>query len=123
MTASNLFQGYHFRQAPASRIRVLLEILDRFARTFDASGKRTPAGQRVYQSYFTGDSARFSDSSDTEKRDFDKELTFHDPNIPGRYLFCPWHGKAADFRLHFSWPVRFGKPVYVVYVGLKITRR
>ena len=115
--------GIPFSPSAADRIRVLLQILDRFARAFAASGKRTPEGQRIYQSYFTGDSALFSDSSDTEKNDFDKELTFHDPNIPGRYLFCPWHGKAADFRIHFSWPVRFGEPVYVVYVGLKITRR
>ena len=115
--------GIPFSPSAADRIRVLLQILDRFARAFAASGKRTPEGQRIYQSYFTGDSALFSDSSDTEKNDFDKELTFHDPNIPGRYLFCPWHGKAADFRIHFSWPVRFGEPMYVVYVGLKITRR
>ena len=115
--------GIPFSPSAADRIRVLLQILDRFTRAFDASGKRTPEGQRMYQSYFTGDSALFSDSSDTEKNDFDKELTFHDPSIPGRYLFCPWHGKAADFRIHFSWPVRFGEPVYVVYVGLKITRR
>ena len=116
--------GIPFSPSAADRIRALLQILDRFARAFDASGKRTPNGQRVYQNYFAGgDSAPFSDSSDKEKRGFDKELTFHDPSIPGRYLFCPWHGKVADFRIHFSWPVRFGEPVYVVYVGLKITRR
>ena len=26
-------------------------------------------------------------------------------------------------RLHFSWPIRSGKPVYIVYAGPKITRR
>ena len=115
--------GIPFLPSAADRIRALLQILDRFARAFDASGKRTPNGQRVYQNYFTGDSAPFSDSSDKEKRRFNKELTFHDPNNPGRYLLCPWHGKVADFSIHFSWPIRFGEPVYVVYVGLKITRR
>jgi hypothetical protein len=115
--------GIPFLPSAADRIRALLQILDRFARAFDASGKRTPNGQRVYQNYFTGDSAPFSDSSDKEKRRFNKELTFHDPNNPGRYLLCPWHGKVADFRIHFSWPVRYGEPVYVVYVGSKITRR
>ena len=116
--------GIPFATSTADRIRALLQILDRFARAFDASGKRTPNGQRIYQNYFTGgESALFSDSSDKEKHRFNKRLTFQDPSIPGRYLFCPWHGKVADFRIHFSWPVRFGEPVYVMYVGLKITRR
>ena len=26
-------------------------------------------------------------------------------------------------RLHFSWPVRAGEPVYVVYAGPKLTKR
>ncbi len=115
--------GMPFAPSAADRIRVLLDILDRFAGAFDAAGKRTLDGQRLYRNYFTGDNALFSDSSDTEKRDFRKELTFRHPNSPGGYLFCPWHGKASDFRIHFSWPVRSGEPVYVVYVGPKITKR
>ena len=26
-------------------------------------------------------------------------------------------------RMHFFWPVRYGEPVYVMYIGQKITRR
>lgn len=26
-------------------------------------------------------------------------------------------------RMHFSWPVRYGQPVYVMYMGQKITRK
>ena len=26
-------------------------------------------------------------------------------------------------RLHFSWPIEAGKPVYIVYAGPKITKR
>jgi len=115
--------GIPFAQSAADRIRVLLQVLDRLARAFDTVGGRTPEGQRIYQNYFKGANARFSDSSDTEKRNFRNELTFHRPDSPGNYLFCPWHGKTGDFRIHFSWPVRFREPVYVVYVGLKITRR
>ena len=115
--------GIPFARSSADRILVLLGILDRFARAFDADGRRTDAGQRIYRNYFAGSNALFPDSSDTEKRDFRKELTFHHPNLRGGHLFCPWHGKAAEFRIHFSWPVRFGEPVYVAYVGPKITKR
>lgn len=124
--AGNCFEamsGVPFAKSAAERIRVLLKVLDRFAREFDTDGRRTPEGQRIYQDFFTGKNSRFADSSDTEKRDFRKELTFPHPSHTGKYLFCTWHGKVADYRIHFSWPVRFGEPVYVVYVGWKITRR
>ena len=124
--AGNCFQplaGIPFARSAADRMLVLFGILDQFAHAFDADGGRTAEGQRLYRNYFAGANALFSDSSDTEKRDFRNELTFRHPNVPGEHLFCPWHGKAAEFRVHFSWPVRYGAPVYVVYVGPKITKR
>ena len=42
----------------------------------------------------TGDNALFSDSSDSEKHDFRKELTFPHPDNPKDSLFCTMHGKA-----------------------------
>ncbi|MCY3818840.1 MAG: hypothetical protein OXH52_05670 [Gammaproteobacteria bacterium] len=47
---------------------------------------------------------------------------FRDPMAS---LFCPWHGKVSrlTLRLHFSWPVEAGRPIYVVYAGPKITSR
>ena len=118
--------GIPFANGAADRLLVLLDILDRFARSFDRSGARTAEGQRIYQDYFTGGcNALFSDSSDDEKRDFREALTFRHPNEPGGSLFCPWHGKVRQMtlRLHFSWPVRAGRPVYVVYAGPKLTKR
>ena len=116
--------GIPFAKHSADRIRALLQILDQFAHAFDTTGTRTPEGQRIYQNYFTGgENALFSDSSDTEKNRFREKLKFRHPDYPGENLCCPWHGKVADFRIHFSWPVRFGEPVYVVYIGLKITRK
>ena len=118
--------GVPFAKGAADRLLVLLDILDRFARSFDRSGARTAAGQRIYQDYFTGGgNALFSDSSDDEKRDFREALTFRHPNEPGRSLFCAWHGKVRQMtlRLHFSWPIRAGRPVYVVYAGPKLTKR
>ena len=117
--------GVPFSRSSAERLLVLLGILDRFGRAFDASGRRTAEGQRLYQDYFTGDGALFSDSSDSEKRDFATALTFPHPEEPGGSLFCAWHGKARHLllRLHFSWPIVAGEPVYVVYVGPKLTKR
>ena len=117
--------GVPFAKGATERIRVLLDILDRLACAFGADGERTPEGNRIYQDYFTGDRALFSDSSDQEKHRFRNELTFPHPDSPDRSLFCTWHGKERHMtlRVHFSWPIREGNPVYVVYVGPKITKR
>ena len=120
-------EGTPFVKSAGDRLLVLLDILDRFARAFDADGARTPKGHRIYRDHFTGigDQGLFSDSSDTEKRRFRRELTFPHPDDPGKSLSCTWHGKVRHpaLRLHFSWPIRRGKPVYVVYAGPKITKR
>ena len=126
--AGNCFDplaGVPFVKSAADRILVLLEILDRLARAFDADGNRTPEGNQLYQDHFTGDRALFSDSSDPEKRGFRNELTFPHPASPGDSLFCTWHGKERrlTLRLHFSWPIRSDEPVYVVYAGPKLTKR
>ena len=117
--------GVPFARSAADRFLVLLDILDRFSRAFDDSGVRTEIGHRIYRDYFTGARALFSDSSDAEKRAFRDDLTFTHPADPARSLFCTWHGKVSHLtlRLHFSWPVEAGEPVYVVYAGPKITRR
>lgn len=118
-------RGRPFVDGAAKRILVLLDTLDQFKRCFDAQGQRTPEGHQLYQNHFAGDKASFSDSSDTEKRDFRKELTFPHPAVAGEELFCTWHGKVKtpQYRIHFSWPVRADTPLYVVYIGPKITVR
>ena len=128
MFAGDCFEpliGVPFARSAVERFLVLLGILDRFARAFDAAGTRTPEGQQIYRDYFTGDRAPFSDSSESEKREFRKELTFADPDDHEKSLFCTWHGKVSrsTLRLHFSWPIVSGEPVHVVYAGPKITRR
>ena len=128
MFANRCFEplaGVPFAKGAAERILVLLTILDRFANAFDACGSRTPEGSRIYRDYFVGDNSLFSDSSDSEKRSFRTGLTFPHPDKPGESLLCTWHGKERHMtlRLHFSWPVRAGEPVYVVYAGPKLTKR
>ena len=117
--------GVPFARSSAERIFVLLGILDRRARAFDASGAPTTEARHIHKNYFSGENALFSDSSNTEKRDFHDRLTFPHPANPGESLWCPWHGKEhrSTLRLHFSWPFRPDEPVYVVYVGPKLTKR
>ena len=120
-------RGLPFSNAGATRIRALLSILDQFAVAFEPDGRRSVEGQRMYQDYFTGTDGNelFSDSSDSEKSRFAKHLEFPHPDKPNETISCTWHGKVSHMflRIHFSWPVRAGKPVYVMYIGQKITRR
>ncbi len=93
----------------------------------DSEGRRSPRGHELYSKFFTGGcKAHFSDSSDDEKREFRKKLTFPHPKYSGKPIFCPWHGKVKNhlqIRFHFSWPIKGGEPCYIVYVGQKITKR
>lgn len=121
----NPLAGIPFARRSADRILALLGILNRFAHSFDSDGKRTAEGHYLYHVHFTGENADFADSSDTEMRRFRQKLTFRHPVRDGANLFCTWHGKErhSTLRLHFSWPIRFREPVYVVYVGPKLTKR
>ena len=116
--------GVPFAKSAADRFLALLRVLDRFAGAFEG-GVRSAEGHRMVTDYFAGDRAWFSDSSETEKREFRRKLTFAHPRDASSSLFCSWHGKVSHqtLRLHFSWPVEAGQPVYVVYAGPKITRR
>ena len=117
--------GIPFARSSADRVVVLLGTLNRLALSYDKDGNRTAEGHRLYQDHFTGQNAWFSDSSATEKRRFRNELTFSHPDRDGNKLFCPMHGKeyGSMLRLHFSWPIRYREPVYVAYVGPKLTKR
>ena len=117
--------GVPFAKNSMERILKLFNILDRYAGAFDVTGKLTSEGHQIYRDFFTGKNALFSDSSDTEKSNFRNKLTFKHPSDPEKSLFCTWHGKERHsvLRLHFSWPIRASEPVYVVYVGPKITKQ
>lgn len=115
--------GVPFARSSADRILMMLQILDEVASAFDPGGARTPAGHRIHRDHFTGDNALFSDSSESEKRNFRRKLTFPHPVTFGETLFCPWHGKERhlNLRLHYYWSGKPGDQVMVVYVGRKIT--
>lgn len=123
--AFECLRGHPFVVSAADRILCLLEVLEKLKCCFDEDGERTHDGHHLYREHFTGARGLFSDSSDTEKRDFQKELTFCHPTVKGKFLYCTWHGKvnSPKLRIHFSWPVTSGVPLYVVYIGPKITKR
>ena len=126
--APNAFEplrGQPFKQSVAERILALLDVMHRLSQCFEPDGSRSAEGNVLYQKHFTGDKAWFSDSSDSEKRDFKDDLTFPHPDTPDQHLFCTWHGKvkSPQYRVHFSWPITATTPTYVVYVGPKITKR
>ncbi len=117
-------EGHPFALYAAQGVLSRLETLDRLKVCFNAKGERTAEGHEIYQTHFAGQRAWFSDSSDTEKRDFQNDLTFLLND--GTSLFCPWHGKVnyhIPLRIHFSWPVTAVDPLYIVYVGPKLTLR
>ena len=118
--------GHPFGKSAAEHLLSRLDVLHTLKNCFDQHGKRTPEGHKIYTNYFMGDKAWFSDSSATEKEEFKKALTFPNPEAPREILFCTWHGKVnyrPPLRIHFSWPIQANTPLYVVYVGPKITRR
>ncbi len=117
--------GVPFNRSSSDRILHLLHVLDRLVQEVAPGDNFTPEGQRIYQQYFVGRNALFSNSSNQEIHDFRRRLTFRDPDVPAITRFCPWHGKERHMtlRLHFSWPPRHGERVHVVYVGPKLTKR
>lgn len=118
-------QGYPFVSKAAQDVLSRLEALDQLKTCFDSAGNRTAEGHKLYQKHFTGKRAWFSPSSSTERSKFKTEMTFPHPDIPGKDLFCPWHGKVnyhPPLRIHFSWPVTAADPLYVVYIGPKLAR-
>jgi len=118
-------KGHPFGVGLAQSIFERLTILQKLKNSFDSQGQRTPEWNQAHDTYFKGENAWFSDSSATEKDDFRSKLTFRHPTERDRYLFCSWHGKikSSQLRIHFSYPIRAEKPLYVMYIGPKITKR
>lgn len=117
-------RGRPFVAAAAKNFIDLLDVLSRFKACHQVGKGRTQTGNELYQDYFTGQSAWFTDSSDSEKADFKKEMAFPHPEAPGQVLFAPFHGKVKtpQMRVHFTWPINAEEKLYILYVGEKITK-
>ena len=112
-----------FYKAASTSIMAKLDVLNTLKSSFEISGEFNPQGQELYQQHFTGDKAWFSDSSESERRDFKTEMSFKINEKETRS--CTWHGKVKtpQIRIHFSDPIENEKPLYVAYIGEKITKR
>ncbi len=115
-------RGLPFSDGAARDILRRIDVLNRLASLKSETGAAADERRRLHQEHFRGRKAWFSDSSREEKTGFGAKMTFRHPDRPGERLFCPWHGKVKiqQLRIHFSWPE---PPIYVVYIGQKITRR
>jgi len=115
-------QGHPFSITIARHALRLLSILNTLKVSFDSEGAFTSEGHELLQKFFHGDKAAFSDESASNKALFKKELTFETPD--GEKIFCPYHGKISRlfFRIHHSWPIRHDEPLYIAYIGPKITK-
>lgn len=115
-------EGEPFNSTIAERVMELLRILNTLQTSFDEQGNRTAEGHQIMDLYFRRQTAIFSDESDSNKIKFRKQLTFKKPE--GAEIFCPLHGKIRHrtFRLHFSWPIKHNTPLYIAYIGPKITK-
>ncbi len=111
-----------FSSTVANQALRLFSIIHELKNCFDATGTRTSRGHEIINDYFTGVNAKFSDESETNKQRFRRELTFRTPD--GKIVFCPYHGKISHqyYRLHFSWPITKDDPLYIAYIGPKITK-
>jgi hypothetical protein len=118
-------RGHPFVLGASRQILAEIDVLNRFADCFNDDGTRSAEGQRLYQDHFTGEKAWFTDSTDQEKVDFENELLFSHPTDEKATISCPWHGKVKwpQIRIHFSSPIRYLEPVYIVYIGPKLTKR
>ena len=118
-------RGHPFVHGAMNRILELLDTLDKIMNSRDEKGEFSSEGQRLYQDHFVGGKAWFSDSSEREKQEFATGITFPHPEKIGEHIFCPWHGKVKtpQIRIHFPWPPENGRPLYVLYIGPKITKR
>jgi hypothetical protein len=107
------------------RVLVLLDVLNQLKASFDDQGKRTQNGEELLNNYFRRQNALFSDASDQEKNDpnLRSRMIFSDPD--GHQLECFWHGKIRhrEYRIHFTYPITYNQPLYIAYIGPKLTKK
>ena len=104
--------------AAGRRIIELLNILQRVRTEMDRTGRLSPQGLELRNTFFSGRRAWFSDESESRKQR-PRNFTFPDPE-GGNDIVCFWHGKVstAAIRIHFDWPVEPGaRRLRVVYIG------
>lgn len=118
-TIAAVLSSKPFQSNLAERILQLLDILSAIADETEATGGLTEKGVEIYNLYFVGTQAWFSDESTSSL------FWFADPS-GGEDIYCSWHGKTkqgGQTRVHFEWPRPAGqRDIKVGYIGTKLTK-
>src|SRR5262249_31800146 len=121
-------QAEPFNTAISDRAQELCRHLDEYMASRKADGSPSERTNEIVRTLFTsaaGAEPLFTGESRTNQETFRNELTFPDPNVPGRTIFAHWHGKIRHrfFRMHFEWPVaQASLQIKVLYLGPKLTK-
>jgi hypothetical protein len=106
----------------------LLRHLNQYMESRNLDGSDTESSRELVRSLFTaakGSAPLFTGESESNRCNFERVLTFPDPEDANRKILASWHGKIRHrvFRLHFEWPVpREAQRLKVVYLGPKLTK-
>lgn len=110
--------GLTFRPHQSRRMDELFVVLQGLMEEMGQGGELSAKGQEMRSKHFFGDTAWFSDESQSNKQTPDR-FTFPDPAGIGT-LTCFWHGKIRSeaLRMHFEWPPAdpTGR-LRIVYIG------
>jgi hypothetical protein len=121
-------QAEPFNGAIADRAQELCRHLNEFMASRNSDGSASERTNELVRTLFSkaaGAEPLFTAESSSNQYAFKKELTFPDPNAPGRAIFAHWHGKIRHrfFRMHFEWPVpKASMQMKVLYLGPKLTK-
>ncbi len=110
------------------RATELCRHLNEYMVSRNADGSDSVLSTEMVRALFTnatGSEPLFTGESDSNQRQFRRELTFSDPDDKKKTIFAHWHGKIRHrvFRMHFEWPApRTAKRLKILYLGPKITK-
>jgi len=110
--------GQTFRPHQSRRLTQLFAVLQTLMEEMGQGGQLSPVGRELREKHFAGETAWFSDESESNKR-APERYTFPDPAAPGK-LTCFWHGKIRSdvLRMYFEWPPADpAARLRVVYIG------
>lgn len=120
---SGYLSPHPFSLTISERVIFLMGVLDDYVRSHDEKKLRTKKTHEIINNFFSGTKAPFTDESESNIRDFKKEMTF---DVNGSPALCSWHGKIKhqEFRIHFQYPFDSTmEKIFVAYIGPKITKK
>ncbi|MEP2236462.1 MAG: hypothetical protein ABJM58_09980 [Alteripontixanthobacter sp.] len=101
----------------------LLALLNEYVGDRAESGDEGPRSREIVEQFFSGENARFSPESETNRKKFKQAMTF--ARDDGTEVLADHHGKIRRrfFRMHFEWPLEGGRSkLGVFYLGPKLTK-